>query len=263
MTDTIKKSESGSGNWSNATSGNSYTLKAEDDGFYFRATSRAADEAGQSMNSNSAVVGPVTTPLPPLEAGSVTVTGEGLVGYTLSCSEPTVSGGSGSHKIAYFWVDANSKVEPSNKQANTTTVADYDLDKVMYCLVTVTDDSTGETVQVESNRIGPIARPVLPAFDCYVDGSKWDGSSEVGVAISGSVALELRMQSATNPPLDITYAWSIRNGTGQLSGDTSSNSITYVAPDAAPAGATVVGKVESLNAADNADAVAVTILVSE
>jgi len=262
VTNTIKKSPTGSSDWSNATSGNSYTLKPEDDGFYFRAASRATDEAGQALTSNSATVGPVTTPLPPLEAGSVTVTGEGLVGYTLSCSAPTVSGGSGNHQIAYFWVDANSKADLNAKQSNTTTVTDYDLDKVMYCLVTVTDDSTGESIQVESNRIGPIARPVLPAFDCYIDGALWDGSSEVGVAISGSVGLELKLQSASNPPLDIAYSWSIRNGTGQLSGDTSSSSITYVAPDAAPAGATVVGKVESLNAADNAD-VAVTILVSE
>ena len=72
ITNTIKKSDTGSGGWSNATSGLTYELKAEDDGKFFRATSRATDEAGQSLNNNSNTLGPVTTPTTIGEA-SVTV----------------------------------------------------------------------------------------------------------------------------------------------------------------------------------------------
>ena len=74
VTNTIKKSDTGSGGWSNATSGLTYELKAGDDGKFFRATSRATDEAEQSLNSNSSVVGPVTTPVPPTTIGDVTAT---------------------------------------------------------------------------------------------------------------------------------------------------------------------------------------------
>ena len=74
VTNTIKRSDTGSGGWSNATSGLSYTLKESDDGKFFRATSRATDEAEQTLNNNSLVVGPVTTPVPPTTIGDITAT---------------------------------------------------------------------------------------------------------------------------------------------------------------------------------------------
>ena len=57
----------------NATTGNSYVLTAEDDGWYFRATSRATDSAepANTLNNHSNVLGPVTTPT---TIGDVSVT---------------------------------------------------------------------------------------------------------------------------------------------------------------------------------------------
>jgi|TARA_R100000084_G_scaffold77842_1_gene35471 hypothetical protein len=239
-----------------------YTLKESDDGKFFRATSRATDEADQAINSNSAVVGPATSPL---EVGDPVATGEPYVGYTLSCSEPTITGGSGDVQIDYFWVDeSNAMVWENTYMSNTCKVIDYDLGKTMKCLVTVTDKVTGENTTVASNQLGPINRPTLADFDTWVDSELHDDpDTDVGVAINGSVVLEVRMQPVSNPPLDVTYQWSIRNGTGRLSGDENATGIIYLAPDAAPAGAQVQCKVESRDANDNAFAADVTILVAE
>lgn len=196
--------------------------------------------------------------------GTPVVTGEPYVGYTLTCSEPSVEGGSGQVSVVYSWIDANSKAGEAAYSGNTATIIDYDLGKTMYCIVSVTDQVTSEKVQVESNHVGPINRPVLPDFDTWVDSELHDDpSADVGVDISGSVVLEVRMQPVSNPPLDVTYQWSIRNGTGRLSGDENSTGIIYLAPEAAPAGAQVQCKVESRDANDNAFAADVTILVSE
>ena len=76
ITTNIKKSDTGSGGWTNATSALTYALKASDDSKYFRVTSNATDDADQSLNSNSVVVGPVITPT---EIKAVTVTVDGVL----------------------------------------------------------------------------------------------------------------------------------------------------------------------------------------
>ena len=203
--------------------------------------------------------------LPPLVVGNPVATGEPYVGYTLSCSEPSITGGSGNTQIDYFWVDeSNAMVWENTYMSNTCKVIDYDLGKTMKCLVTVTDKVTGENTTVHSNELGPINRPTLPEYDVYVDGELHeDPSAEIGVAINGSVVLEVRPQAVAHPPLDLVYSWRIRSGTGRLSGDESSNGIIYLAPDAAPAGALVQCTAASSDANDNAYAAEATILVAE
>jgi len=268
IVNTIKKSDTGSGGWANAASGLTYELKAEDDGKFFRATSRATDEAEQSMNNNSPTVGPVTTPIvyDPLVVGDPVATGEPYVGYTLSCSEPSVDGGSGDVQIDYYWVDASTKaiVWESNYMGNTTKIIDYDLGKTMYCLVVVTDKVTGDSISKESNHKGPINRPALPEFEAYVNSELYDDPNhQVGVEISGTVVCEVRPQQSSNPPLDISYEWKLRNGTGRLTGDVNSTGVIYSAPDSAPAGALVVCTASSEDALDSAYAAEITILIAE
>jgi len=268
VTNSIKKSDTGSGGWSNATSGLTYELKAADDGKFFRATSKATDEAEQSMNNNSPVVGPVTTPIvyDPLVVGDPVATGDAFVGYTLTCSEPSVDGGSGDVQIDYYWVDAATKaiVWEAQYMSNTTTIIDYDLGKTMYCMVIVTDQVTGDSITKESNHKGPINRPVIPEYEVYVNSELYDDpSQQIGVLPNGSVVCEVRPETVSNPPLDLTYEWKIRTGTGRLSGDETATGIIYMAPDAAPAGAALNCTVSSRDAADNAFAAEITILVSE
>ena len=202
----------------------------------------------------------------PLAATDPTATGEPYVGYTLTCSEPVVSGGSGTYQLDYYWVDAATKaiVWESTYMGNTTTIIDYDLGKTMYCMVVCTDQVTKDSVTVESNHKGPINRPVLPDHECYVDGELHDDpSADVGVQPSGSIVLEVRPEAVSAPAKDIQYSWNIRTGTGRLSGDETSAGIIYLAPDAAPAGAVVQCQVQSRDANDNAYGAEVTVLVSE
>jgi len=243
-------------------------LQAGDDSKYFRVTSKATDDAKQSVNANSSVVGPVTTPIvyDPLVVGDPVATGDAFVGYTLTCSEPTVTGGSGSVQIDYYWVDAATKaiVWEATYMGNTTKVIDYDLGKTMYCMVVVTDQVTSESITKESNHKGPINRPVIPEHECYVDSSLHDDpTADVGVAVGGSVVIEVRPETVSNPALDIAYEWKVRTGAGRLSGDVNGTGVIYMAPDAAPAGALVNCTVTSRDADDQVFAAEVTILISE
>jgi len=241
-------------------------LQAGDDSKFFRVTSKATDDASQSMNANSSVVGPVTTPIvyDPLVVGDPVVTGDAFVGYTLTCSEPTITGGSGDVQIVYSWIDANSKAGEASYSGNTAKIIDYDLGKTMYCIVLVTDQVTGDTAQVESNHVGPINRPVIPEYEVYVNSELYDDpDQQIGVLPDGSVVCEVRPETVSNPPLDLAYEWKIRTGTGRLSGDVTATGIIYLAPDAAPAGAALNCTVSSRDAADNAFAAEITILVSD
>ena len=266
VADTIKKSETGSDSWVNATTGNSYVLTAEDDGWYFRATSRATDSAepANTLNNHSNVLGPVTTPISyeKLVVSAPVLTGEPLVGYTLTCPEPTITGGSGEVQVAYYWQDANnSRVL---YMGSTQQVKDVDIGRTIQCQVVVTDAKADEVVTVVSNSVGPINRPALTEFDVWVNGELHeDPSADVGVAPGGQVMLEVRPQPSATAPADVVYKWALRTGTGRLSGDENSRGIVYIAPEEPPAGAVVTCTAMSTDADDSAYAAEVTILVAE
>lgn len=236
----------------NATTGNTYVVKAEDDGWYFRATSRATDSAepANTLNNHSNVLGPVVTPM---EVAAPTLTGDPCVGYTLSCSEPVVTGGSGTFQFDYFWVDeTNVIVWEATKMAPTTVVTEYDLGKKMKCLVTVTEKGFpgGESVTVESNQTIEAFRPTLGDYQAYVDDVLVEGDA-IGVTPSQLCQCVVQEDDPVlYPPKDTTFKWEIRSGTGRLSGDTNLPLVGYVAPDAAPAGALVTCSITSSHAQD-------------
>ena len=222
-----------------------------------------AKDATEQINSFASVE--TIAALPPLSVGSVTATGKPFVGYTLSCSAPTVTGGSGTIQTDYFWVDeTNAMVWDAAYMSNAYTVTDADLGRTMKCIVTVTDKVTNESIPVMSNEMGPINRPIIPEYECFVDSNLYDDPSlQIGVAVNGSVVMEVKPETVSNPALDLSYRWQVRSGTGRLSGDENSTGIIYIAPDSAPAGALVTCTVSSNNAADNAQAAEVTIIITE
>ena len=223
-------------------------------------------DAGSGQRHGDAVMegnGSDPPPLDPLVVGDPTLTGEAIVGYTLTCSEPSISGGSGDFTINYYWQDADNKY--ALYMGATQVVSATDLGRSICCTVYVADNKTGENATVTStNCLGPVSRPALPEFEVYVDGELHDDpSAEVGVAPNGMVVIEARPQAVAHRPLDLTYSWQVRTGTGRLSGDLDAAGIVYLAPDAAPAGALVTCTAISDDANDNGYAAEVTILVSE
>ena len=154
----------------------------------------------------------------PLVVGDPTVTGQAIVGYTLSCSQPSIEGGSGDVTINYYWQDAANKRVLYMGETHAVTAAD--IGRTICCQVYVADNQTGESTTVVSNSVGPVNRPVLPEFDVWVNGELHeDPTADVGVEPNGTLVIEVRQMPVSNAPADLTYEWKIRNGTGRLSGD--------------------------------------------
>ena len=195
------------------------------------------------------MLGPVVTPM---EVAAPTLTGDPCLGYTLSCSEPVVTGGSGTFQFDYFWVDeTNVIVWEAAKMAPTTTVTEYDLGKQMKCLVSVTDKGIpgSDPITVESNSTIAAFRPTLGDYYSYVD----DVLVEDAIGLTPSQICACLVQEddpVLYPPKDVTFNWEIRSGTGRLSGDNGMPFIGYVAPEHAPAGALVTCAITSTHAQD-------------
>lgn len=183
--------------------------------------------------------------------GTPVVTGDAIVGYTLTCSEPSIQGGSGDCQVTYYWQDAN-----NNRvlyMGSTQLVKDVDLGRTIHCQVAVVDQQTGETVTVTSNDAGPVNRPVLDEYDLYIDGVLTDQAAQHGMLPSATAVFEIRPKGdVTFNPKDVTFAWSIRTGTGRLSGDTDKAAVIYMANDTAPSAALVQCRYASVDASDNA-----------
>ena len=188
-----------------------------------------------------------------MEVAAPTLTGDPCLGYTLSCSQPVVTGGSGDFQFDYFWVDeTNVIVWEAAKMAPTTTVTEYDLGKQMKCLVTVTDKGSqgSDPITVESNSTIAAFRPTLGDYYTYVDDVLIEQTS-VGVTPNQICACLVQEDDPVlYPPKDVTYTWELRAGTGRLSGDNGTPFIGYVAPAAAPAGAVVTCTINSTHAQD-------------
>ena len=200
-----------------------------------------------------------------MEVAAPTVTGDPCIGYTLSCSEPVVTGGSGNFQFDYFWVDeTNVIVWEAPKMAPTTTVTEYDLGKTMKCLVSVTDkDIQGsQAVTVESNSTIAVFRPTLGDFQAYVDDVLVEGEA-IGVTPSQLCGCLVQVDDPVGfPPKDVSFNWELRTGTGSLRGDNGGPFIGYLAPDHAPAGALVTCSVASAHASD-VQSVQIEFLISE
>ena len=201
------------------------------------------------------MLGPIEQPViyEQLTVQAPTLTGDPCVGYTLSCSQPDVTGGSGKYQFDYFWVDeSNVIVWEAAKMAPTTSVLEYDLGKTMKCLVTVSDkEAEGvNPVTVESNSTIAVFRPTLGDYQAYVDDVLVEGNT-VGITpnqLCGCLVQE--DDPVVFPPKDVSFNWEIRTGTGSLRGDNGTPFMGYLAPDHAPAGAMVTCAITSTHAND-------------
>ena len=200
----------------------------------------------EQVNSFAAVK-TVDTPAA-LVISTPVVTGEPIVGYTLTCSEPTVSGGVGPYQLDYFWVDeSNVIVWEATKMQPSTIVTTYDVGKMMKCLVQITDKgwSGGESVTVESNSVGPARAPVIGDLTAKIDGSEYT-EGQVVDTMNGTE--HICLIERTGDP-GVTYEWTVRQGQARLS--PASGSCIVNIQSEPPQGVQVQCSLRNDNASDN------------
>ena len=226
----FQRSDNGTSGWTGVDAWGSddagtHRIGPDEAGKYFRVAGRGIDQSedaisqAETLMSFSEVVGPAVDPSA-LVVSTPVVTGNAYVGQTLSCSEPTVSGGVGPYQIDYFWVDeSNAIIWEATYMGNTTTIIDYDLGKTMKCLVTVTDKgwSKGESTTVESNSVGPIQQPSMGQPRPYVDDEIYDPNSGEPIHLREEQSVELRIDLPNDEFSNPSWSWDVRQGSARLS----------------------------------------------
>ena len=111
-----------------------------------------------------------------LEMTDPVVTGDAIVGETLTCSEPTVTGGSGDHDFIYTWklVDSSGTTFATGPEV---VVPPGVVGKQGYCEVAVTDVTADQSISKNSNVVGPVAVAPLVVTDPVVTGGPFAGDT--------------------------------------------------------------------------------------
>ena len=191
-----------------------YVVTDDDVGDKLNFFQKIEDAAGMVKQTGSSKV--INTP-PALVVSTPVVTGQPIVGETLTCSVPTVTGGFGPYQFDYFWVDeSNAMIWEANYMGNTTQVIAYDLGKMMKCLVTVTDKgwSNGETVTVSSQSVGPITQTSIAPVAAEVDSRAYDSNDTITTMNGNEHILMLTPGGGSLHP---SYSWEVRQGSARLS----------------------------------------------
>ena len=248
------------GVWTNHDNEHIYITYTFDDTGQCRVATQARDEAMEPVETVNSFASTKTVTAPPaMVVSAPTVTGQPVVGQIVFCSQPTVTGGIGPFQYDYFWVDeSNVIVWDATKMAPNTIVTEYDVGKMMKCLVTVTDKGwkSGESVTVESNSIGPVTQPTigdLVVMNASVDPQfEIPNGSNVTYIYGASVTFTVDHTGSISSN-DLTYAWSVRNGAATIRGATDLPYVTVETPGEHPSASTIMVAVSSQNgvASDN------------
>ena len=211
------ESEWVNGGWS------SYTDHAEERTYYIAAPGQirfqcqARDTGVDPVEQVNSFATVQTVPAPPaLVVSDPVVTGEPWVGETLTCSEPTVSGGIGPYQIDYFWVD---ETRDATRMQPSTIVTTYDIGKMMECLVTVTDKgwSGGEKVTVTSNKIGPIGQRTIGNVVVTVDGNVVAGEEPEDTIQTATGQEHIIILTPDGDATDLKSEFTVRSGEARIS----------------------------------------------
>ena len=220
--------------WTNTTNSKNPVFYTIEDTGQVKFQSQARDGSDPTVQLNS-VTGIKTIVDPSaLVVSTPVVTGEPMVGKTLTCSEPTVSGGVGPYQIDYFWVDeSNAIIWEAGYMGNTTIVVAYDIGKMMKCMVQVTDKgyAKGESVTVVSNSVGPITEPEIGNVTATVDGNTYDPMGDPITTLNGTEHVLLVQNDGD--PVD-SVSWTVKQGQVRLT--PSGNSCIAMIQSAPPAG---------------------------
>ena len=174
--------------------------------------------------------GPVATvPFPPLVVQAPVLTGQPYVGETLTCTQPTVTGGRPDYTYSYMWLDSNAK-SPSNE----ATVLEYDLGKMMSCYVPVTD-SQGNQASAESNKIGPIEQYTIGEVE--LKNSNTDTiieNGDIDAIMQGASVTYVADYDGSLPQDHALWSWTVRSGNVTIRGSSNLPYCTFELPNEFP-----------------------------
>jgi len=183
-------------------------LAAAQAGKYIRSSSTGTDSIGQTANANSTAVGPVleASGYDFLVMGDPVVTGKAIVGETLTCSEPSVSGGSGEHEFNYEWKAKGSPTTAFGTGSSVVVPAGV-VGRIGYCEVTAMDATADQSVTKESNEVGPvITPPEIKAVTITVNGVLTTYGEPIHCKANDALAVEAAITGDANP----SYKWEAR-----------------------------------------------------
>jgi len=237
-----------SGSWvatTNAKNAVTFDITA---GGQVRLQSQAFDSSDPVQKVNS-YTGVKDVAFPTLTVSEPVITGEPLVGETLTCAEPTVSGGLAPYTIGYWWTNAetNSAIFENRYMRQTLVLTEEDDGISYYCAVTVTS-ADGQTVTVGSNTLGPVLIPLLGTLTATVDGVGYDHLSPPTLNTGNGNSHTLSVTIGGNAIRE-TYSWEVRQGSANITG--SGNTVTVNITSEPPQGVQIQCNIRDDNASDS------------
>tara|TARA_Y100000361_G_C11151874_1_gene341601 strand:- start:566 stop:2179 length:1614 start_codon:yes stop_codon:yes gene_type:complete len=136
----------------------SYTIPTAASGGHVRFQSQARDSSVDPIDSANSYTNPKDVGFTdPLEITVPVASGNAYVGDTLTCSQPTATGGIAPYTYTYWWAnaDTNAVIFETSYLQQDLVLSDQDAMQSFYCQVTVTS-ADGQTAYQPSNSVGPV-----------------------------------------------------------------------------------------------------------
>ena len=143
------------GSWTSYDNTTVTVTKTVDSPGQMKFQSQARDTSTDPVTQVNSFSSTVTVPAPPLVVGTPVASGLPFVGETITCSQPTVSGGVAPYTYIYTWKVVQAPAEGAWSTGSAVVVPKGVVGKTGFCEVTV-EDAFGTTEIVSSNPLGPV-----------------------------------------------------------------------------------------------------------
>ncbi len=224
-----------------------------------RIVSRATDANGVEVSSYT---GTKTVIQPLVVTEQPVLTGVPVVGTTITCGDPTFTGGNNPVIVTYMesvydnGLRTNPAVIPQGvvpTGPNHAEVYAMDLGKWLGFLVLIRDDDGEEIWTETSNRLGPVVEPTTI------------GDVSISPASASAAAYDQLDFTAvtTGDATDLVYAWSIRSGQATIVGGSWYQSVTVNIEGAYPGSVQVQCDITSAYSSDSPGSSVATVYLVE
>ena len=169
---------------------------------------QARDTSDDPVTQVNSFGGVVKVDPPPLVVGTPVASGLPFVGETVTCSQPTVSGGVAPYTYVYTWKRVQAPAEGSWSSGSTVIVPKGVVGDSGFCEVTV-EDAFGTTEIVSSNALGPVEYREFGDISVTVNDIEYDHTTAPALTILMNDPLPV-VVSITGDATP-TYSWEARN----------------------------------------------------